>query len=157
MKREARTSWSDSETVKLESILTFIAAEIVPAAEIQLREGAERIHQWRIERKAEIEEEDRRRLIERARQERERQERLEAARIASLLKTAEAFRTSQEIRAYVSAPGQALGPKSDRRTEYEDWSRWALAQADRIDQALAAPFSEPVEAETEEPDTPVIA
>ena len=143
---EVRSTWADSDQDRLERQLTNIVCEIVLTAEIQLREGAMRLHEWRIERKAQLEEEDRQRLIERAREERERLERLEKARIAGLLEAADAFRKAQEIRAYVAGLGERLNPaESERWAEYQDWSIWALAQADRIDPALKSTFFDRVE------------
>ncbi|WP_429912158.1 hypothetical protein [Glycocaulis sp.] len=66
-------------------------------------EDAIRHHQWRIERKVQIKEEDRPLRAEAERAERERQERLEQARIDRLLQDADAFRKSNEIRNYVTA------------------------------------------------------
>lgn len=148
---ETRSTWADSDQERLERQLTNIACEVVLAAEIQLREGAMRLHQWRIMRKANLEEEDRQRLIEQAREERERLERLEQARIAGLLEAADAFRKAQEIRAYVAGLGERLDPADGGRwAEYQDWSIWALAQADRIDPALKSTFSARVQPFTEE-------
>lgn len=143
---ESRATWSDGDETRLEQQLTTIAAEIVLTAEVRLREDAVRRHQWRIDRKAALEEEDRQRVIEQARLERERLERLEQARIAALLKAADDFRRAQEIRAYVAALGETLDPSDTGRwTDYEVWASWARRQADRIDPALKATFCEPVE------------
>ena len=142
---EAATSWSD-DAGRLETRMTTIAAEVVLAAEIQLRESAVRLHEWRIERKAAMEEEDRLQAAERVRLERERLERLEAARVDALLGAAEDFRKAWDIRSYVSALGASLRSSgSPRQAEYADWSRWALAQADRIDPAVNGVFSDPVD------------
>ena len=59
----SRATWIDGDD-RLEQQMTNIAAELVLTAEIQLREGVERGHLWRIERKAQLEEEDRQRIIE---------------------------------------------------------------------------------------------
>lgn len=145
---ETRSTWTDHDQERLEQQLTTIAAEVVLTAEAQLREGAVHLHQWRIERKAALEEEDVRQRAERERLERERLERLEQARIDGLLKAAYEFRSAQEIRAYVEGLGARLEPTDeDRWYRYQAWSVWALAQADRIDPALNASFDLPSEAE----------
>lgn len=133
---QTRATWTDSQDARLEDQLTTITAELVLTAEIQLREGAERVHLWRIERKAELEERERQRIIEGARLQQEQRERLEQARIDGLLKAADDFRKATEIRAYVAALGDVLGDADNRRDRYAVWSAWALAQADRIDPAL---------------------
>jgi hypothetical protein len=100
---EARTSWIDDDSGKLEARMTDVAIEVVVTAEIQHRDGALRYHQWRIERKAQIEEEDRKRQAEAERAERERQARLKQARIDRLLKEAAAFQQANAIRKYVES------------------------------------------------------
>lgn len=51
--------------------MTEIAVEVVLLAEVRYREAAVRHYHWRIERKTELEEEDRRRMIVAERAERE--------------------------------------------------------------------------------------
>lgn len=147
-----RCTWADSNQERLERQLTNIVCEIVFTAEIQLREGAMRLREWRIKRKAEIEEEDRQRLIQLAREEQERQDRLEEARVSALLEAADAFRKAHEIRAYVAGIGERLDPTDTQRSaEYQDWSVWALKQADRIDPVLKSTFSARLEDGVAEP------
>ncbi len=151
--KESRATWIDGDD-RLEQQMTNIAAELVLTAEIQLRESVEHGHQWRIERKAQLEEEDRRRIIEMERQERERQEKLDRARIAALLRAADDFRTANDIRAFVAALGSTLADEdAGRQVQYAEFSSWALAQADRLDPALKATFIDPV-GEIELPDEP---
>jgi hypothetical protein len=139
---ETRATWTDSGQDRLEHQLTKVASEVALTAEIQLREGATRLHQWRIERKTQIEEEDRKKHIEQLRLEQERLEKLEQARVDSLLEAADAFRRAQEIREYVERLGTRLDPTDPtRRAQYSEWSVWALAQADRIDPALKTTFA----------------
>jgi hypothetical protein len=136
-----RVTWQDDETGKLEARITDIAVELVLTAELQHRESAVRRYQWRVERKAELEEEGRKRKLEAERAERERQRRLEQARIDRLLKDAAAFQQANEIRKYVQAIRVAQGRDSSSVTEaLERWSRWALAQAERIDPAIGGAF-----------------
>lgn len=82
--KEDRRAWQDSEGARIEAKIAEIAVEVVLTAEIQYREGALRQHEWRIERRAELEERNRQRRIAEERAERERLERLEQARIDRL-------------------------------------------------------------------------
>ena len=59
-----RMSWQDEDEKPLEHHLTEITIEIVLTAERQYREGAVRQHEWRVERKAQLEEEERQRRLE---------------------------------------------------------------------------------------------
>jgi hypothetical protein len=83
--------------------MTEVAVEIVLTAEIRYRERAIPQYQWRVERKAELEEEERQRKLESERAEKERQKRIEQARIDRLLRDAAAFQQAGEIRKYVNA------------------------------------------------------
>jgi hypothetical protein len=110
-------------------------------AEIQHRESAIRHYQWRVERKVELEEEERKRKLEAERGKRERLERLEQGRIDRLLKDAGAFQQTGVIRNYVQAIRLAYPCEEASSTEaIERWSSWALAQADRIDPTIGGAF-----------------
>jgi hypothetical protein len=98
-----RMAWQDDEQGKLETRITEIAVEIILTAELQYREGTVRSYEWRVQRKAELEEEERERKRQAERAERERQKRLEQARIDRLLKSAAAFQQAGAIRKYVEA------------------------------------------------------
>lgn len=136
-----RNSWKDSDGSNLESRMTEIAIEIVMAAEIQYRENAVSHYEWRIKRKAEIEEEKRQKQIAAERAERERQERLKQARIDRLLKDAETFQKAVVIRSYVGAIRSKLSVDQSLAPDIvERWSDWALAQADRIDPSRNGTF-----------------
>jgi hypothetical protein len=94
-------------------------------------------YQWRVQRKAELEEEQRKRKLEAERAEKERQKRIEQARINRLLRDAAAFQQAGEIRKYVEVIRLAMArDSSSSMDEVEQWSKWALAQADRIDPAI---------------------
>jgi hypothetical protein len=136
-----RISWQDDESGRLESRLAEIAIQLILTAEIQHRESAIRRHQWRVERKAQLEEEERQRKIKAERAERERQRRLEQARIERLLKDAAAFQQAGAIRKYVEAIRHALSSSETcAPSELEQWSQWALSEADRIDPARGGAF-----------------
>lgn len=126
-------TWQDDDGAKLETKMTEIAIEAVLAAESQYRESAIRQYQWRIERKAKFEQEERQRQIQAERAERERQKRIEQGRIDRLLQDASAFYQAGQIRRYVEAIGSALRTDACPIPEFEHWKEWALAQADRID------------------------
>lgn len=131
---EHRYAWQDSETSKIESQLADIAVEVVVCGELQYREGCVRSHEWRIERKAQLEEEARKRKAEAERKERERLARLEKERIDRLLGEARSLRQANDIRDYVDAVRAAARQSGQlSQEELERWCTWALAQADRID------------------------
>lgn len=136
-----RLSWQDDDSGKIEARIAEIARELVLTDEVQYRESALRHYQWRVERKAELEEEERKRKVEAERAERERRRRLEQARIDRLLKDAAAFQQAAAIRKYVEAIQLAQGYSSASvADDLERWSKWALAQADRIDPAIGGSF-----------------
>jgi len=136
-----RVSWQDDEGSRLERRLAEIAIQLILTAELQHRESAIRRYQWRVERKAQLEEEERERKLKAERAERERRKRLERARIERLLKAAEAFQQARAIRKCVEAIlltlsiSEACAPE-----ELEQWSQWALSEADRIDPARGGAF-----------------
>jgi tRNA(Glu) U13 pseudouridine synthase TruD len=82
---------SKVEGGKLERHLWEIAVELILTSEFRQRERAVPRHQWRAERRAELEEEKIQRKLKAERAERERRKRLEQARIDCLLKDAVAF------------------------------------------------------------------
>ena len=133
--------WQDEDAQKLEMYMTDVAVQTILTAEIQYRENALRQYQWRVRRKAELEEEERKRKVEAERAEKERQKRIEQARINRLLRDAEAFQQAGEIRKYVEVIRLAMArDSSSLMDEVEQWSEWALAQANRIDPAIGGRF-----------------
>jgi hypothetical protein len=110
----------------LETRITEIAIQIILAAELQYREGVIRGYEWLVQRKAELEEEERERNRQAERAERERQKRLEQARIDRLLKSAAAFQQAGAIRKYV---GAIRATQTDSAAcsgeELERWCQWA--------------------------------
>jgi hypothetical protein len=127
-----------------------IAIQVILGAEIQYRQNATRRYQWRVERKAQLEEEQRQRKLEVERAEKERQRRIEQARVDRLLRDAAAFQQARAIRKYVKAIRLAqAGDGSSSPEEVEQWSQWALVQADRIDPAIGGAFLKAIEDEDE--------
>lgn len=121
--------------------MAAVAVEVVLLAEVKYRDSVISRYKWRVERKAELEEENRRRKLEAERAEQERIKRLEQARIDGLLSDAAAFQRSAAIRQYVEAiwARHACSPIASDE-ELEHWSKWALAQADRNDPAQGGGF-----------------
>ena len=138
---EVLSTWQDDDAHKLEAQMTEIAIQVVLTAEIKYRENARHQHEWRIKRRAQLEEEQRKRKLEAERAERERQKRIEQSRVNGLLRDAAAFQQAGEIRKYIEAIRQTLSlDESHSIEEFEGWSRWALTQADRIDPAIKGKF-----------------
>ena len=136
-----RLKWQDDDDGGLEAHMTEAAIEVVLAAEVHYRRGVIHQYQWRVERKAELEEEERRRKLEAERAKRERLKRLEQARIDRLLKDAAALQQARQIRDYVEAIRSAQSSSGISSTvDLERWSQWALAQADRIDPVIGGAF-----------------
>jgi hypothetical protein len=97
---EVLATWQDDDVQKLEAHMTGIAIQLILTAEIKYRENILHGYQWRIKRKSELEEEQRKRKVEAERAEKERQKRLEQARVNRLLRDAAAFQQAGEIRRY---------------------------------------------------------
>jgi len=134
-------AWQDDDHSKLERKMAEIAVEVVLLAEVRYREAVVRQHHRRIERKAELEEEDRRRVIEAERTERERLKQLEKARIDHLLNDAAACQQASAIREYVAKIQRAQSLSSTiSAEELQQWIDWALAQANRIDPSIGDVF-----------------
>ncbi len=145
---EVLATWQDDDVQKLEKRMTDIAIQLILTAEIKYRESVVHGYQWRIKRKAELEEEQRKRKLEGERAEKERQKRIEQGRINRLLRDAAAFQQAGEIRKYVEAIElTASRDGSSSIEEVEQWSQWALAQADRIDPAIGGKFSKAMQDE----------
>jgi hypothetical protein len=134
-------TWQDEDHQTLESRMTDIAIQVILTAEIQYRDGAFRQYEWRVQRKAELEEEERKRKLEAERAEKERLKRIEQGRVDRLLRDAASFHQARTIRKYVEAIRLAQPPESSpSHEEFEQWSQWALTQADRIDPVIGKRF-----------------
>jgi hypothetical protein len=145
---EVLATWQGDDLQKLEAHMTDIAIQLILTAEIKYRENVLHGYQWRIKRKAEVEEEQRKRKLEAERAEKERQKRIEQGRVDRLLRDAAAFQQAGEIRKYVESIKLTLTRDgSSSCEEVEQWSQWALAQADRIDPAVGGKFSKAIQDE----------
>jgi hypothetical protein len=141
-RREDRASWQDGEGGRLERFIQEIAVEVVTFAEISYRESCVSAFEWRAQRKAELEEDARNRQLQIERAEQEHQQRLEQARIERLLDEAVSLRRAMDIRAYVDAVRAVVANENAPISAEEllRWSKWALAEADRIDPVKSARF-----------------
>ncbi len=127
-------SWEDSADAKLEQQLTDIVVEILVTGETNYRAGALAAHEWWLRRRAELEEEARRRTEEAERRERERLGKLEQERVEHLLNEAENWRRAADLRAFVESVRVASQASTSFAADtLERWAAWVLALADRID------------------------
>lgn len=147
---ESNATWQDSEGTKLEAVMSDITVEVILAAERQYRDGELRQYEWRVKRKAELEEQERQRKIAAEKAAKERQRRIEQARIDRLLKDAAALQQANAIRQYVDALQTRQNSSAlTSPEEFDKWSAWALAQADRIDPAIGETFTKAMRDEEE--------
>lgn len=139
---QARNSWSDVENGRIERQLRAITVEIIVAGEIKYRESVRSNYNWKVQRKAQLEEDTRRREAEPERQEREGRARIEKERVERLFNDANAFKQANEIRAYVETVRASIlafqGPIED--TGLDSWCAWANAEADRLDPTKSRRF-----------------
>lgn len=144
---EERTSWQDGQGGHLEQFILAIATEVVTSAEISYREGCVRTFEWRVRRKAQLEEDARNHQLQLEREEQQRQRELEQARIDRLLDESAALRRATDIRAYVEAVKTTVASEVSlgSAASVDRWSKWALAEADRIDPVKTGRFLEEIE------------
>lgn len=135
-------SWEDEQGKPLERKLREIAAAIIVFGEQSVRDGALHGHEWRIKRKAELEDAERKRKAEEERRRLERIAKAEKARVDHLLAQAGALHRAQQIRAYVESVRtlNATAAEPMAPEELASWTGWALAQADRIDPVISGAF-----------------
>lgn len=145
-----RKTWRDADKQRLEDRLSHFVAGLLRIAA----------------RKKEYEEEQKQRAQEQREQERRQKEeterraekrrlfQAEKARLDSLMHEVECWAASQSLRRYIDARRQkhlndhgAIGLGS----EFADWLRWAVQQADRLDPTVASPPSILDEPVPEEP------
>ncbi|HXG70841.1 MAG TPA: hypothetical protein VNJ04_09555 [Gemmatimonadaceae bacterium] len=135
-------SWEDRPGERLERHLRDIAAAIIVFGEQEVRETAVRLRAWRIERKAALEEAERKRRAEDERARRALEAKRAQARIDHLLGHADALSRADKIRTYVAAVRERNGaaPNPMVPVALEEWCGWALAHADRIDPVLSGAY-----------------
>ena len=133
--------WSDDAQGKIEAKLAEIATEIIVSAEKRYRDHKMHSHKWLVERKAQLEEAERKRKLEEEAAARERKRALEGARVDRLLRDAAAFQQAREIRAYADAIRELKSKDGNPiPLELDRWVTWAVAQADRIDPVIGNAF-----------------
>ena len=126
------TQWEDRDGCPLEDQITDVIVGMAVAGEHLQRRWLEQKAAWEKKRK---EEEERRACEQKAEaewHERERLTAMEKAILDALLADAAAWRDADTIRAYVAAARNAAAGRADK-SAFEDWTRWALAEADRLD------------------------
>jgi hypothetical protein len=146
--KSSAQSWQDKDGDPLENHLRAFVIELIVAGEESYRSGRIAHHSWLIERKAEAQEEARKRKLEAERKRHEREAGREKARIDHLLNEAHALHQANEIRAYMTAVQEANAHASQLMTPeaMASWVSWALAQADRIDPITSRRYCElPIE------------
>ncbi len=145
---QERRFCQDGEGGRVERFIQEIAVEVVSSAGIIYRENCMRAFEWRVRRRAQLEEDARQHQLQLEREERERRQQLEQARIDRLLDEAASLRRATDIRTYVDAVNTiaASAATSISLDAVERWSKWALAEADRIDPVKTARFLEDIEA-----------
>ena len=129
----ARCHWADGKKQRLEHCLNAFVAGLVQAA---VRKKA---HDLAWERQRQLWEEERRQ-----REEQERIRREEEARFQALEQEVAHWQRAKQIRAYVEAVRQTAKESKkaiDAGRELDDWSVWALRQADRLDPVRRDPTS----------------
>jgi hypothetical protein len=126
--------WQDGKAGRIEDFIKDIAIEVITSAEVDYRATCVHAFEWRVRRKAELEEAARQRQLELERRALERRRQHEQDRIDRLLDEAAALRKATDIRAYVSA-ARSLVTKNGNPSghDIDRWARWALDQAARID------------------------
>ena len=128
--------WQDTDEATLEKQVTEIVVGVLVAGEMQYRAGIRRQHDWRIERKRELEEEARKAAREAAERERRRKLEIQRRRHEELVAQVRAWSRAAEIRRFVEAvvtASEALQVGSEARAERDAWVQWALSEAMRID------------------------
>ena len=133
---EIPVRWQDTDEATLEKQMTDIVVGVLVAGEMHYRVGIRRQHDWRIERKHDLEEEARKAAREAAERERQRILRIQERRHEALVVQVRAWSRAAEIRRFVEAvvtASEALPVGSEARAERDAWVEWALTEAMRID------------------------
>jgi hypothetical protein len=148
--------WSDQPGAPLESKLLEIVVNLIAASEMRMRAVERHWYICRAERKAKLIEADRKRREDAVREEQELRHRLENARIKKLHQEAIALCLAEDIRRYVAAANARNATSSNPASpvQIDDWSRWALARADRIDPVKTGAFLLSLPEEMKETDEP---
>lgn len=135
--------WEDDSAGKIEDKIVEIAIEIIVHGERSYREDTIRQYDWNIERKRELEEKRKRRIIKERRERDELRQKLAQGRVDHLLLQAHNFRQANDIRAFVATMQNfdQGTPETISQGELQDWSSWALNQANDLDPVTSGQFS----------------
>lgn len=131
-----RFAWQDDEGLNLEALVTDIAVELITTAEINYRDACLRRHIWISERRDTLAQhlEKERQVAEVAAQNQTLA--LAKARRDELLGMATDYRQARTIRLFVAALRLRSSEGDGSCGEaFEDWCRWAVAEADKLDPA----------------------
>src|ERR1700694_5450577 len=130
-----RVTWEDGEEQAIETHISEIAVELITTAETQYRESCARRHVWIMEQKEVVQN-----RIDQERQLAEVSASNQAIALAKeklhdLFKMADNLRHAQDIRALVKAMRVPSSHFDNHlaKGRFENWCRWALAQADELD------------------------
>jgi len=138
---DRQTVWQETDADNLERHLAEIAVTLVLVGEVIARRYAMQAYQRGVDHRKEMALELERRRVEAERQERKRLAELERERRDALLAQAHAWRTAEDIRAFVALAveraGHAASDASLRR-----WKAWALGVAERMDPLNSLAISE---------------
>lgn len=136
-----RAVWADDDEGKLEAKLGAIAVETVVAGEATYRARCIAHHRWLLEERVRLEAEVERRRAEAERRQRERRAAEEKARREMLFGQAQAWRSAQDIRGFVS---EVLASQREGVSDgMQKWAAWALSEADALDPVTSGSFEVP--------------
>lgn len=136
-RNEPGETWQDDKSGKIESRLAEIVAGVIVAGEAAFRRGL-RAEQERLE--------EARRYEEARRQ--EKLAALEKERLGQLRRSGELLREAEDIRRLVQVVKAAvlLGDQPVSDQDLENWEKWAVGYADRVDPIKSGQFLTHVQA-----------
>ena len=136
-------TWEDSESSPLEKRIAEVIVGMAVAGQHLHRIWAEQQAVWRRELQEQTERRERERREDEERKERERLAAIEQAKRDELLEDAKAWKDAAMIRSYVAAV-RSISPGTEGASNFESWTRWALAEADRLDPITSGRALRPV-------------
>ena len=99
-------------------------------------------YEWKLERREKLIEEEHQRKIEEKRKAYELKEQQEKERVEKLLGEARALQQARIIREYVESIRQNIEDIPAKHEKVEEWAKWALKEADRVDPIKSLCFLE---------------
>jgi len=142
---DIQVKWEDTDTARIEDSLTDIVNNIILMGELLHRYHAQRHHDWLVQYKAQLEEEERQKKIEAERRALELKRKREKEQIDYLLAQAIAIQQAETIRNFVTVIRDRADEIQSSPEKIEKWSNWALRQADRIDPVRNPCFLESID------------